>query len=267
MPDSTMVNPGAWAGMIEKATPFIVTIVLNLLAAILIYLIGKWIAKLIANMLKKIMTRGKVDSSLVSFVGNIVYAVILVFVIIAAISKLGVQTTSFIAIIGAAGLAVGMALQGSLSNFAAGVMLILFKPFKIGDSIIGAGITGKVYDIGVFHTVILTGDNRKVIVPNAKLSGDSITNFSAMPTRRIELAISVPGGTDLSAARELLLAVVNSEDKVLKEPAASVAVSAADAGAITFGVYAHVNNADMGAVQTTLTEKIKIALTMKGIWA
>lgn len=267
MPDSTMVDPSAWAGMVEKALPFAVTIGLKLLAAILIYIIGKWIAKLIANMLRKIMTRGKVDESLVGFVGNIVYAIILIFVIIAAISKLGVQTTSFIAIIGAAGLAVGMALQGSLSNFAAGVMLILFKPFKLGDSIIGAGVTGKVHDIGVFHTIILTGDNRKVIVPNAKLSGDSITNFSAMPTRRIELAISVPGATDLSMARELLLAVVNSEEKVLKDPAASVAVSAADAGAITFGVYAHVNNADMGAVQTALTEKIKIALTMKGIWA
>lgn len=267
MPDSTMVDPSAWAGMIEKATPFVITMGLKLLAAVLIYLVGRWIARLIANTLKKIMTRGKVDASLVSFVGNIVYAIILVFVIIAAISKLGVQTTSFIAIIGAAGLAVGMALQGSLSNFAAGVMLILFKPFKLGDSIIGAGITGKVHDIGVFHTIILTGDNRKVIVPNAKLSADSITNLSAMPTRRIELAISVPGGTDLDSARELLLAVVNSEEKVLKEPAASVAVNAADAGAITFGVYAHVNNADLGAVQTALTEKIKIAFTMKGIWA
>jgi small conductance mechanosensitive channel len=145
-------------------------------------------------------------------------------------------------------------------------MLIIMKPFKVGDSIIGAGVTGRVHDIGVFHSIILTSDNRKVIVPNAKLSGDSIINFSAMPTRRIELSIGVPGSTDLNLARDILLAVVNAEDKVLKEPAPSVAVSAADAESITFGVYAHVNNADMGSVQTSLTEKIKIAFTIKGIW-
>ncbi len=267
MPDSTMVNPSAWAGMVEKAIPLAVTIGLKLLAAILIYLVGKWIAKLIANMLRKVMLRSKVDPSLVAFISNVVYAIILIFVVIAAIGKLGVQTTSFIAIVGAAGLAVGMALQGSLSNFAAGVMLIIMKPFKVGDSISAAGITGKVHDIGVFHSIILPSDNRKVIVPNAKLSGDSIVNFSAMPTRRIELSIVVPGATDLNMARELLLAILNSEDKVLKEPVASVSVTAADAAAITFGVYAHVNNADMGSVQTALTEKIKTAFTLKGVWA
>lgn len=267
MPDSTMVNPSAWAGMIAKAPQFLTTIGMKLLAAILIYLIGKWIARLIANTIKKLMGKSKVDPSLTAFIGNLIYAVLLIFVIIAAIGKLGVQTTSFIAIIGAAGLAVGMALQGSLSNFSAGVMLILFKPFKVGDSIIGAGITGKVHDIGVFSTIILTSDNRKVIVPNAKLSGDSITNFSAMPTRRLELSIGVPGGTDINGARELLLAVLNSEEKVLKDPAPAVMISAADAAAVTFGLYAHVNNPDLGAVQAALTEKIKLALTAKGIWA
>ena len=267
MTDSTMVNPGAWASLIEKAPNFLTTIGLKLLAAILIYLIGKWVARMISNLIKKLMGKSKVDSSLTAFIGNLVYAILLIFVIIAAVGKLGVQTTSFVAIIGAAGLAVGMALQGSLSNFAAGVMIILFKPFKVGESIIGAGITGKVHDIGVFSTIILTSDNRKIIVPNAKLSGDSITNFSAMPTRRIELSIGVPGSSDINGTRELLLAVLNSEEKVLKDPAPAVSITAADAAAITFGLYAHVNNADLGTVQAALTEKIKLALTAKGIWA
>ncbi|MBP7310377.1 MAG: mechanosensitive ion channel [Candidatus Cloacimonetes bacterium] len=253
--------------IMDRLPQLLSTIGLKLLAAILIYLIGKWIARMIANLVKKMMTKGKVDPSLTSFISNIIYAVLLIFVIIAAIGRLGVQTTSFIAIIGAAGLAVGMALQGTLANFASGVMIILFKPFKVGDSIVGAGQTGTVHDIGVFSTTMLTGDNRKIIIPNAKLSGDIITNFSAMPTRKIDMAIVVPGATDMATARELLLAVVNSEEKVLKDPAASVAVSAADAAAITFGISAHVSNADMGAVQTSLIEKIKLALNAKGIWA
>lgn len=268
MPEATqVVNPSMWANLMEKAPQFAATMGLKLLAAILIYLIGKWIARMIANLIRKLMGKSKVDPSLVNFLSNLTYAIILLFVILAAIGKLGVQTTSFIALIGAAGLAVGMALQGSLANFAAGVMLILFKPFKVGDSITGAGITGKVHDIGVFSTIILTSDNRKVIVPNAKLSGDSITNFTAMPTRRIELSIGVPGTSDISVARELLLAILNSEEKVLKDPPASVTISSADAAAVTFGLFAHVNNAELGMVQANLVEKIKLALTAKGIWA
>ena len=267
MPETAVVNPSAWAALLEKAPGFLATTGMKFIAAILIYLIGKWVARLITKMLRKLMTRSRVDSSLVSFVGNIVYVVLLLFVIIAAIGKLGVQTTSFIALIGAAGLAVGMALQGSLSNFAAGVMLILFKPFKVGETITGAGMTGKVLDIGVFHSIIVTSDNRKIIVPNAKLSGDSITNFSALPTRRIELSIAVPGTTNLSVVRELLLDILQSEEKVLKEPAPAVVLTAADAAAITFGLYAHVKNEEMGSVQTALVEKAKLALTAKGIWA
>ncbi|MDD4309937.1 MAG: mechanosensitive ion channel [Candidatus Cloacimonetes bacterium] len=266
MPEPTVVIPSAWTAMLSQAPQFLTTIGLNILAAVLIYIVGKWVAKLVSNLMRKLMTRSKVDASLVTFVGNLVYALILIFVIIAAIGKLGVQTTSFIALIGAAGLAVGMALQGSLANFAAGVMLIIFKPFKVGETITGAGVTGKVHDIGVFHCTILTSDNRKVIVPNAKLSNDSITNFSAMPTRRIELSISVPGTTNLSLARELLLLIVQSEEKVIKDPAPTVAITAADASAITFGVFAYVNTADLSTVQANLVEKTKLGLTAKGIW-
>lgn len=266
MPDSTFVNPSAWAEIASQAPQFLVTNGSKLLAAILIYVIGKWIARIISNLLRKMMMHSKVDASLVAFVGNLSYAVILIFVIIAAIGKLGIQTTSFIALIGAAGLAVGMALQGSLSNFAAGVMLIIFKPFKVGDTITGAGMTGKVHDIGIFNSIVLTSDNRKLIIPNAKLSADSITNFSAMPTRRIELNISVPGTSDILQVREILSGILSSEEGVLKDPAPIVSLVDANAASITFGVFAHVNSAELSAVQSSIVEKIKLKLTQKEIW-
>ena len=266
MPDSTFVNLSVWSGLVDKAPHYMITYGAKLFAAILIYFIGKWVARMVANLIRRMMSHGKVDASLISFVGNLVYAVLLVFVIIAAIGKLGVQTTSFIALIGAAGLAVGMALQGSLSNFAAGVMLILFKPFKVGDTITGAGMTGKVHDIGIFHSIILTSDNRKLIIPNAKLSADSITNFSAMPTRRIELSIAVPGTSDIIQVRDLLAEILSAEDRLLKDPAPVVNLNDANAATITFGLYAHVKSTELGSVQSALVEKIKISLTAKEIW-
>jgi small conductance mechanosensitive channel len=266
MPDSTAVFLSAWGSIVDKAPHYMITYGAKLLAAILIYIIGKWVARMVSNLLRRMMNHGKVDASLVSFIGNLVYAILLVFVIVAAISKLGVQTTSFIALIGAAGLAVGMALQGSLSNFAAGVMLILFKPFKVGDTITGAGMTGKVHDIGIFHTIILTSDNRKLIIPNAKLSADSITNFSAMPTRRIELSIAVPATSDIIVVRDLLTGILGSEERVLKDPAPVVNLNDANAVTITFGLYAHVKSTELGSIQSALVEKIKTNLTAKEIW-
>jgi small conductance mechanosensitive channel len=256
-----------WEELLPRIYTFVTVMGLKLLAAILIFLIGKWIARAISNFVRRLMVRSKVDETLVVFIGNIVYALLLIFVIIAAIGRLGVQTTSFVAIIGAAGLAVGLALQGSLSNFAAGVMLILFKPFKVGDSVIAGGQTGKVHDVGIFHSIILTSDNRKVIIPNTAITGGAITNFSAMPTRRIEITLSVPGATDMNKARDLLKGILDAEERVLKDPAPAVTISDATAGEIKFGVFPHVKNADYGAVHAALTERIKRAFTEAGIWA
>ncbi|MDZ4182635.1 MAG: mechanosensitive ion channel, partial [Candidatus Cloacimonadaceae bacterium] len=177
------------------------------------------------------------------------------------------QTTSLVAIIGAAGLAVGLALQGSLGNFAAGVMILLFKPFKVGESVIAAGNTGTVQDIGIFHSIILTSDNRKIIVPNGAIIGGAITNFSAMPTRRIELTVAVPGTSDINKVRDLLFAIMKADERILSDPAPKIVISDANAGAISFGIYPHVKNADIGAVQSDLLEKIKLTLTDQGIWA
>jgi len=251
----------------QKIISFVSVNGIKLIAAILIYIVGRWVAKLLSNFIRKLMTKKKVEGTLVIFVGNLVYAILLIIVIIAAIGRLGVQTTSFVAILGAAVLAVGLALQGTLSNFAAGVMLLLFKPFRVGDAVIAGGQTGTVHDLGIFHTTILTGDNKKVIVPNTGITGGAITNFSAMPTRRIELTLSVPGTTDMNKARDILKALLASDERILSDPPPAVVISDATAGEIKFGVFPHVKNADMGAVQADLLEKIKRTFTEAGIWS
>jgi len=160
--------------MLDKLYVFAITYGMQLVAAILIFVIGKLVARILTNVLGKIMEKGKVEKTLVTFVKNIAYVAAMTFVIIAALSKLGIQTTSFIAIIGAAGLAIGLALQGSLANFAAGVILILFKPFKVGDFIIAGGEMGTVKEIQIFNTLLAHPDNRKVVLPNAQVTGGTI---------------------------------------------------------------------------------------------
>ncbi|MGI6198706.1 MAG: mechanosensitive ion channel family protein [Candidatus Cloacimonadaceae bacterium] len=266
MNPETVTKVGSWERLLDQIPHFLATNGLKLVAAILIYVIGKWVAKLVAGLLRKLLNKSKLDATLVTFVSNIVYALILTFVIIAAIGKLGVQTTSLVAIVGAAGLAVGMALQGSLSNFASGVMLILFKPFKVGDKITAAGTTGVVQEIGIFHTTIITSDNTKIIVPNSPIAGGAITNYSAMPTRRIELSVSVPGASDMAKVSGILQNILEADERILKDPAPAIVISSATPGEIVFGVYPHVNNEEMAAVQASLNEQIKLRLTAEGIW-
>jgi len=239
----------------------------KLLVAIIIYIVGKIIARMLANVMKTVLSKGKMDSNVVQFLSNLIYGILLIFVILAAIARLGVQTTSFIAILGAATLAIGMALQGTLGNFSSGVMLMIFKPFKIGDSVIAGGVTGTVHDIGIFQTIIIPSDGRKVMIPNGKLSNDTITNFSSLPTRRVEINVSVPGNSDIATVRDLLRAVMESEADGLKDPAPTIVITDANAGAIGFGLYLHVKSADYAKVHASLVEKVKLALTTKGIWA
>ena len=251
----------------ERLPEMLLSFGAKLIVALIIFFIGKWIAKAISNVVKRLMGKGKMDSNVAQFLGNLIYGVMLAFVIIAAIARLGVQTTSLVAIFGAATLAVGMALQGTLGNFASGVMLLIFRPFKVGDSVIAGGINGKVHDIGIFATTIIPSDGRKVIVPNGKLSNDTITNFSVMPVRRIELSINVPGNTDINAVRDLLRAVIDSESDLLKDPAPAIVMTDANAAAIIFGIYANVKNEDYGRIHASMVEKVKLALTTKGFWA
>jgi small conductance mechanosensitive channel len=251
----------------ERLPEMLLSFGAKLIVALIIFFIGKWIAKAISNVVKRLMGKGKMDSNVAQYLGNLIYGVMLAFVIIAAIARLGVQTTSLVAIFGAATLAVGMALQGTLGNFSSGVMLLIFRPFKVGDSVIAGGINGKVHDIGIFATTIIPSDGRKVIVPNGKLSNDTITNFSVMPVRRIELSINVPGNTDINAVRDLLRAVIDSESDLLKDPAPAIVMTDANAAAIIFGIYANVKNEDYGRIRASMVEKVKLALTTKGFWA
>lgn len=257
---------GQVSTMIANLPGLIISFGGKLLVAIIIYIVGKWVARALSNVIKKLLSKGKMDANVVQFLTNLVYGVLLIFVILAAIARLGVQTTSFIAILGAATLAIGMALQGTLGNFSSGVMLMIFKPFKVGDSVIAGGITGVVHDIGIFQTIIIPSDGRKVMVPNGKLSNDTITNFSSLPTRKVEISVNVPGNSDIAAVRDLLWAVLESESDGLKDPAPSIVITDANAGAIIFGLNLHVKNADYGKVHASLMEKVKLALNSKGIW-
>ena len=250
---------------ITKITELGVPFVMNLIAAILIYIVGKWLAGIISTVIEKLMLKGKVDASLAGFTKNIIKAVILIFAIIAAVGRLGVQTTSLIAIIGAAGLAIGLSLQGTLSNFAAGVMLILFKPFKVGDFIEGGGVLGTVKEIQIFNTILSSPDNRKIILPNSKVSGDTITNFTAIDSRRIDMVFGISYADDMKKARDVLTEVVTSDPRVLKDPAPVVAVSELGDSSVNLVCRPWVKPADYWAVYFDVTEKGKEALEANGL--
>ena len=198
---------------------------LKLVYALAIFFIGRWLAGMLVGVAERGMTRSKLDATLIGFLKNIVFAVLMVFVVLAALNQLGIQTASFIAILGAAGLAIGLALQGSLSNFAAGVMLIMFRPFKVGDYIEAGGTAGTVEEIMLFNTRFRTPDNREIWVPNDAIVKGNIVNSSARDTRRVDMLLGVGYGDDLKKARAVIEEVLAADSRVLAEPAAVVAVS------------------------------------------
>lgn len=266
---TSAAQPQSVSQMVQNVQTFIaengVQFLINVISAALIFLIGKWLAKLVSDLTEKAMTKAKIDHTLGRFVRNIVYSALLVFVVIAALGRLGIQTGSFIAIIGAAGLAVGLALQGSLSNFAAGVLMIIFKPFKAGDYIEAAGTAGSVEEIHIFTTTLTTPDNCKVIVPNAQITSSNIKNYSANATRRVDLVIGVSYQDDLKKARQVIENVIKADSRVLPEPAYTVAVSELGDSSVNFVVRPWVNSSDYWDVRFGLTEKIKIALEENGL--
>jgi len=238
---------------------------LKVLAAILVFIVGRWIAKALKKLINKVMTKNNVDPTLVSFIGDLTYFALLAFVVIAAINQLGVQTTSFIAVIGAAGLAIGLALQGSLANFAAGFLLMLFRPFKVGDYIEGAGVAGAVEEIQIFTTQLKSPDNKKIIIPNAKLTGDNIINYSANETRRVDLVIGAGYGDDLAKVKEVLEDVLSKDDRILKNPAPTIAVGELADSSVNFVVRPWVKTADYWDVYFDTTESVKKRFDADGI--
>jgi len=251
--------------LLPKIQEFALTYGINFIAAILIFLVGKWLARWLSTVFEKALIKSKVDQTLAKFVKNLSYAGLMTVVVIAALNKLGVQTTSFIAIIGAAGLAVGLALQGSLANFAAGVMLILFRPFKVGDFITAAGTMGSVMEIQIFNTILAHPDNRKIVVPNSKITGDIISNFSDIERRRIDLVFGISYEDDMKKAKEALMDLVNADDRILKDPAPVVAVSELADSSVNLVCRPWVKPGDYWAVYFDITEKGKEALEANGM--
>jgi small conductance mechanosensitive channel len=238
---------------------------LKVIAAIAIFIIGRWIAKAVRKGVGRMMSKADVDPIIIGFVGSMTYIALLAFVVIAALGQLGIQTTSFIAIVGAAGLAIGLALQGSLANFAAGFLMIIFRPFKVGDFIEGAGVAGVVESIQIFTTTLKTGDNKIIIIPNAKLSGDNITNYSTQETRRIDMTVGVAYDADLSVVRDVLNDIISKEERALKEPAPLVAVAELADNSVNFVVRVWTKSSDYWGVKFDMTETIKNRFDAEGI--
>ena len=238
---------------------------LRIAAALAILVIGNWLAKKIASLFVRMMERNNVDVTLSKFLKNIVYYALLTAVVIAAAQKLGINTASFLAVVGAAGLAVGLALKDSLANFSSGVMLILFRPFKVGDVVTVAGETGAVEEITIFNTVMNTADNQRKIIPNSLITSGTITNITANDTRRIDMVFGIGYDDDIKAAEQVFTDMVKAEPRVLSDPAPTVAVAELADSSVNFVVRPWVKTVDYWDVKFELTEKIKIALDEAGI--
>ena len=237
----------------------------KVLMALVIFVIGKWVVKRLSVVLEKMMEKNAVDPAIRHFTGSLVYYTLLIFVCIAALGQLGIQTASFVAIVGAAGLAVGLALQGSLSNFAAGVLLLLFRPFKVGDFVEAAGTSGVIQSIQIFTTVLFTPDNKKVIVPNGRIIGDNIVNYSANDTRRVDLVFGIGYQDDIDAARKVLEGVLAADSRVLENPEPVIAVVELADSSVNFVCRPWVKSANYWPVYFDLTEAAKKALDANGI--
>jgi len=238
----------------------------SLLMALLIFVIGKWIVNRLVSLLGKVLRKIKgMDETLIKFLENIVYYVLMIVVLLSALGKLGVETTSFLAILGAAGLAIGLALKDSLGNFASGVMIILFKPFKVGDVVNAAGVTGSVSEVGIFNSVFITPDNQKIIIPNGAITSGSITNINANDTRRVDLVVGIGYGDDIKKAKEVLNDIVSSNEKVLVDKGITVAVSELADSSVNFVVRAWVKTPDYWDVKFGLTETVKLRFDAEGI--
>jgi len=238
---------------------------INLVTAILIFYIGKWIVGILVRALRKLLEKNDVDATLTSFVSNLVRMALLVFVVIAAITKLGVPSAQFVAVVGAAGLAVGLALQGSLSNFAAGVLIVLFRPYKVGDYVEAAGISGTIEQVQILTTILKTPDNKKIIVPNGQIMDSIITNYSANDMRRVDMTVGVSYDDDLDKVRRTLEELVAAEDRILDDPACTIAVSELGDSSVNFVLRPWVKTADYWGVHFDLTEAIKKRFDQEGI--
>ncbi|HET8711857.1 MAG TPA: mechanosensitive ion channel domain-containing protein [Spongiibacteraceae bacterium] len=251
--------------LISQAPEVVATYGIKVLLAIAVYVVGKWLAGLISRVIARTMTARGVDVTISSFTRNIVFYVLITIVVVAALGQLGVQTASFVAIIGAAGLAVGLALQGSLSNFAAGVLLIIFRPFKHGDYIEAGGTAGVVQEISIFSTILTTPDNKTVIVPNSAITGGNIVNYSTQGERRVDFMIGVSYSADISAVKAELEAIAAAEPRVIADKGVTIGVQALADSSVNFVFRVWTKTENYWDVYFAITEQIKRRFDAAGI--
>ncbi|MDB2331348.1 mechanosensitive ion channel [Alteromonas sp.] len=238
---------------------------INIAMAIAIYVIGRLIVGLLLSVFRRVMAKSKYDAMLVDFLEAIISALLMLFVIVASLDQLGVDTTSLVAILGAAGLAIGLSLQDSLKNFAAGVMLLVFKPFKSGDFVEAAGTSGTVQKIGIFTSTMTTPDNKEIIVPNGAIYAGNITNYSAKETRRVDMVVGIGYDADLKKAKTILREMLEADERVLAEPAPTVAVAELADSSVNFVVRPWVKASDFWGVKFDFTEAVKLRFDEEGI--
>jgi small conductance mechanosensitive channel len=251
--------------LIQQGYAILATYGLKIVFAIIVLVVGRWVARLFSKLIQRVMKKRDVDETLRSFAGNLTYYALLTFVVLAALGQLGIQTTSFIAVIGAAGLAIGLALQGSLANFASGFLMIMFRPFKVGDLIEGAGVMGTVESLQIFTTQLRTPDNKKIIVPNSSLTGDNIINWSATGTRRVDMVFGIGYDDDIDKAKRLIAEILAADERVLKDPAPQVAVSELADSSVNFVARPWAKTGDYWGVFFDTTEAVKKRFDAEGI--
>jgi small conductance mechanosensitive channel len=249
----------------DQLTVFVTTYGIKIIGAIIILILGRIAAGIGRRIVGRILEKSKTDPAVISFVGGMTYFLILIFAVLAALAKFGIQTASFVAILGAAGFAIGFALQGSLANFAAGVLILVLRPFRVGDYIDGAGVAGTVKEIQLFTTVLATPDNIKIMVPNGKLFGDTIKNVSAFDTRRVDLVIGIGYSSDIQKAYDIMMNLIKEDSRILSDPAPQIAVSELADSSVNFVVRPWVKKEDYWGVKFDLTRKIKEAFDENGI--
>lgn len=238
---------------------------IHIAVAIAIFIVGKVIAKFVVMVIRKSMQRANLDEILIKFISSIVNALLMIFIIIAAVSQLGIDTTSLVAIFGAAGLAIGLSLQSSLQNFAAGIMLVVFRPFTTGDYVETGGTSGTVKIISIFSTTLITPDNKEVIIPNGTIYGDTIINFTSTSTRRVDMVFGIGYEDDIRRAREIIQKILDEDKRILKDPAPQIAVIELADSSVNFTVRPWSKSDDFWDVKFEITEKVKLAFDEQGI--
>ena len=260
-----MINTQLYVKYFDMALNYASVYSFKILGALVIFIVGRWFVKKLTILSKQLMLKSKLDTTLVEFSQSIIYFILLLAVIIASLSALGIETTSFVAVFGAVGLAVGLALQGSLANIGAAVLIMFFRPFKIGDTVDVAGAMGTVDEINLFSTTITPIDNRTIIIPNAKIIAGNITNFSMQEKRRLDITVGISYEDDLKAAKNVFLELLRSNAKIIQDPEPFVGVLELADNSVNLALRAWVKTEDYGDLRFEVFESIKLACDAHGI--